>query len=104
MIALKLRGKITPDGKLEVDLPAGVASEEVIVTVESVTADDTAWEETAWTSEELRELLTPEPKTGKEIAAWLESVETGWENLGMSGEEWVEQQRRKRRERRLHIT
>jgi hypothetical protein len=99
MIALKLRGKITPDGKLEVELPAGVAPEEVLVTVESVSADDAAWEETAWTQEELRELLTPEPKTGKEIAAWLESVETGWENLDMSGEEWVNQQRNKRRAR-----
>jgi hypothetical protein len=38
-------------------------------------------------------------KTGAEIAAWLESTETGWEDLQMTGEEWVDEQRRKRQER-----
>lgn len=34
-----------------------------------------SWEEQPWTAEELRELMRPDPKTGAEIAAMIESGE-----------------------------
>ena len=52
-----------------------------------------------WSDAELAELLTIEPLTGKEI---IEAGLTGsWSDLGIKdGADWVETQRRIRRERR----
>jgi hypothetical protein len=84
MIALKLRGKITPEGKLEVTLPAGIPPEEVVVMVESVIDDSLPWEERPWTEEELAELMKPaEPKTGAEIVARILAEGGGWEDKGI---------------------
>ncbi len=34
---------------------------------------ETDWEHQPWTDDEIRELMTPKPRTGAEIAAWLEA-------------------------------
>ena len=101
MTLIQLTGKINEQGQLEVDLPKGLPTGEVKLTMEfSGTTDDLPWEDRPWTDEELEALLKTEPKTGAEIAEWLlnENI-TGWEHIGMTGEEWVEEQRRKDRER-----
>ncbi len=55
--------------------------------------------ETTWTDEELEDLLADvEPLTGAEIVA--AGLTGGWADLDIpGGAEWVEQQRKKRRER-----
>lgn len=99
MIALKLPGKITTDGKLIVDLPQDVQPADVLVTIEAVGEDETGLDEPLWTAEELAELLTPEPKTGAEIVAQLrKEAPIKFRGLTdeMDSEEWVQEQRRKR--------
>jgi hypothetical protein len=104
MIALKLPGKITTDGKLIVELPQDVEPADVLVTIEAVGENETGLDEPLWTAEELAELLTPEPKTGAEIVAQLrKEAPIKFRGLtdDMDSEEWVQEQRRKRRERNL---
>lgn len=101
MIALKLPGKITTDGKLIVELPQDVEATDVLVTIEAVDDDE------VWTEEELAELhqllaMPPEPKTGAEIVAELRNeppIKFRGLTNDMDSEEWVQEQRRKRRER-----
>ncbi|MDX1993427.1 MAG: hypothetical protein SF029_13640 [bacterium] len=109
MVTFHLNGQITEDGEIRIDVPDGVQLPpgEVRVTLEMVTnqtaeaPDEIPWEELPWTDEELAQLLKIEPKTGAEIVAWLKSQpRSGWEDIGMTGAEWVEEQRRKRREQR----
>ncbi len=51
------------------------------------------------TNEEIAEMLRPEPMTGAEIVA--AGLTGGWADLGIpDGAEWVQEQRRKRREKR----
>ncbi len=102
MTLIQLTGRINDAGELELTLPEGLPSGEVQVTLEipAIAADDTPWEERPWTDEELAALSKIEPKTGAEVAAWLEQVgTTGWETLGKTGEEWVEEQRRKHQDK-----
>ena len=101
MTLIQLEGKINDQGQLELDLPEGLPTGAVHVTLEIAAAPDNApWEERPWTDEELDALLKTEPKKGAEIAEWLmKEGNTGWEQIGMTGEEWVEEQRRKQRER-----
>lgn len=95
MVALQLTGRINDKGELEVELPKGIEPGEVQVTIEPITE-----EMRPWTDEEIAELLTPgTPKTGAEIVAMLDEMgPTGWEDVS-DGAEWVEEQRRKERER-----
>jgi hypothetical protein len=100
MVTIQLPGRITEDGKLEVELPAGLQPAEVTVNIEYPTDEHALpWELRPWTPEELAELTKPETKTGAEIVAWLKQ-EGGWEDDGTTGAEWVERMRRKERERR----
>jgi hypothetical protein len=100
MVTIQVKGRITEDGKLEVDLPTGVPSREVQVTIEiAAEEEELPWELRPWTTQELAELSKSDPMTGAEIVAWLEQ-EGGWEDNGISGAEWVEEVRRKERERR----
>ncbi|MCQ3930640.1 MAG: hypothetical protein DPW16_09275 [Chloroflexi bacterium] len=51
------------------------------------------------TDEEIAEMLRPEPMTGAEIVA--AGLTGGWADMGIAdGAEWVQEQRRKRREKR----
>lgn len=58
------------------------------------TADDEDF-----TDEEIKELLTFTPKSGKEVVD--AGLTGGWEDMGITDSvAWVEEQRRKRQERR----
>jgi hypothetical protein len=103
MVMYRLHGRITDDGKLEVELPKDLPPGEIqvmLVRQQEAADADSPWEERPWTQEELRELMRIEPMTGAEIVEWLaQQEETGWEDIDVSGAEWVEQQRNKRKER-----
>ncbi len=87
---IHLTGKVTEDGELVFDPPKNLPPGEA----ESETAD-----EQDFTDEEIKELLTFTPKTGKEIVE--SGLIGGWEDKGITNSvAWVEEQRRKRRERR----
>src|SRR3954470_15427893 len=94
---LKLVGRITEEGKLEVDLPEGTPAGQVKIQIQ---LEDIA---PTWTDEELAELLKPvTPMTGKELAEWMETEEFNqyeW-NDPRDGATWVEEERRKQRERK----
>jgi hypothetical protein len=97
MVMFKLSGKINEYGKLEVDLPEGIAPEEVLVTIESI-EEDVDSVTPFWTEEELQEINAPRiPKTGAEIAQSILEEGGGWEHLGITdSEEYVQELRRKR--------
>ncbi len=73
MTTLELPGRITENGDLTIQLPPGLPAGAVTVRIDLPEAAG-SWEQAPWTDEELRELaelMTPAPKTGAEIAAWL---------------------------------
>ncbi|HEY0783569.1 MAG TPA: hypothetical protein VGE98_14010 [Thermoanaerobaculia bacterium] len=88
---IELQGRITDEGELELDLPAGLPAGDARVTIELTPEPD-------WDPAELEELLRIEPLTGKEI---VEAGLTGaWKDEGItSGADWVEKHREQRRER-----
>ena len=93
MATIEIMGRITEDGKLEAELPAGLPAGEVQITVEIP--------EPTWTEEELKELLRIEPLSGAEIVALLDSGELStdaWDDP-RDGATWVEEERAKRLER-----
>ena len=91
MVTVIVNGRITENGRLEVDLPDDLPNGEVRVILEFP-------DEPTFSDEELKELLKVEPKSGAEIAAGLGEGNV-WENAGIEdGAEWVENLRRKRRE------
>jgi hypothetical protein len=108
MTTLKLRGRITELGKLEVDLPETglkVGDElKVIVEIPEKVDEEIPWEERPWTKEELRELMTPDPKTGAEIVAMIKSGEldtSEWVAMNITDSvEWIEQMREQERKNR----
>lgn len=90
MAMIRLAGKITPQGKLEIELPSDIEAGDVIVTI------DPDFDSQAWTDEEIAELFRPVlPKTGAEIVARLLQESTGWEETE-DGATWVESQRKMR--------
>lgn len=97
MAALHLKAIVTADRQLKVDLPASLpVGSEIDITLDL---------DSAWTDEELAELMTsyhqPTPMTGAEIVALLDEMgATGWEHIQDSGE-WVAEQCRKSLERNL---
>lgn len=96
MVAIHIKGHINEQGKLEVELPAGIAPGAVDVTIEIPASSHLPWELQPWTQTELADLMRIEPKSGAEIVALLEQ-EGGWEDADIAdGAAWVEEQRRKR--------
>jgi hypothetical protein len=91
MAIIELHGRITKEGRLEIELPVGLPAGEARVTIEVAPTAD-------WSSQELAEALRIEPLTGAEmIAAGLTG---GWEGAGIEDSiEWVARQRHGRRER-----
>lgn len=89
MSTLRLRGRITEEGRLEVDLPPGTPAGEARVTIEVPPAE-------RWSPQEIAEALRIEPLTGAEILA--AGLAGGWEGIE-DGAEWVARRRRERRER-----
>ncbi len=100
MAELRLHGRITEDGKLEVELPAGLEPGEIEVTL-TIAPENLPWELRPWTEEELREMTTFTPKTGAEIAAMLKSGEldtSEWTKMGITDPvAWVEALRQRER-------
>ena len=97
MTLLKLRGRITEQGKLEIDLPEGIPAGDVEVDIHLSEIPPT------WTDEELAELLKPvKPMMGKDLAEWMDTEEfTKYEWTDpRDGATWVEEERRKQRERK----
>ncbi|HEY7215877.1 MAG TPA: hypothetical protein VIC28_14715 [Thermoanaerobaculia bacterium] len=90
-MVIQLNGRITDAGNLEVELPSGLPAGEARITIEIPP-------ETGWTSDELEHALKIEPLTGAEIVE--AGLIGGWADQGITDSAaWVEEQRRKRRER-----
>lgn len=101
MAIFHLKGRITPHGQLEVDLPDGLPPGEIEITIE-MSEEQLPWELRPWTDQEIEELMTElsqaHPKTGAEIVAHLDEMgSTGWEHIE-DGAAWVADQRRKHQE------
>lgn len=104
MSTIELIGRVSENGELTAKVPNGVKPGEVRIIVE-LPDEPTVEEDLVWTDEELEGLLKVEPLTGPEIVAFLNSqeylselAESQWKDIP-DGAEWVEQQRRQRRER-----
>ena len=72
MVTLELQGRINEKGNLEVHLPDGLPEGEVTVRIDVPEGD---WDNLPWTEAEIRELMTPDPKSGAEIVAMLQQME-----------------------------
>jgi hypothetical protein len=89
-MTIELQGRITEQGRLEIELPDGLPAGEARVTIEIPTP--------VWTAEEIADALKVQPMTGAEIVA--AGLTGGWKaEVGESGAEWVERTRRERRRR-----
>jgi hypothetical protein len=90
MAIIELQGRITEEGRLEVELPVGLPAGEVWVTIDTTPTS-------GWSPQELAEALRIEPLTGAEIVA--AGLAGGWKDMGIvDSAEWVERQRRGRHE------
>jgi len=97
MVTIHLTGTVTDEGELVFDAPKNLPPGQVQITIE-VPSDASAIEQD-FTDEEIKELLTFTPKSGKEIVE--NGFVGGWEDKGITDPvAWVEEQRRKQRERR----
>lgn len=92
-MVIQLDGRITEAGNLELDLPSGLPPGAARITIEIPP-------EKTWDTEDLEQALTVTPISGAEIVR--SGLLGGWKDAGIvDGASWVEEQRRKRRERRL---
>lgn len=93
MLTIRLKGQVTSDGQLLVDLPDNVPPGDVEITIEIAQADE------SFTEAEIAELLTFKPTSGAEVVA--AGLTGGWEHKNITDPvAWVEEQRRKRKARR----
>jgi len=80
-----VKGQLTEDGQVKIDLPEGWQPGEITVELSL---------EREWSNEELDELLRSEPVPASQIKTG------GWEHLGIEDSvEYVEELRRKRQEK-----
>ncbi len=97
MAIIYLKGRITEDRQLQVELPDDAPIGEVDIALKP-TQEDLPWELQPWTEKEWEELTRFKPATGAEIADMLEATDGWWEDMGITDSvAWVEEQRRKRR-------
>jgi hypothetical protein len=68
---LHVKGYITEDGQLKVDLPQGLKPGEVEVTITIPEEAETPWEELPWTEEELQASLNFHPVPAEDIVPWM---------------------------------
>jgi hypothetical protein len=95
MVTIHLTGKVTEDGELVFETPKNLPPGEAKITIE-LPAE--AADNEDFTEEEIREIRAIKPKSGKEIVE--QGLIGGWEDMGITDSvAWVEEQRRKRRER-----
>lgn len=101
MVTIRLTGWITEAGTLEVELPPGLpaGAVEVEMTIEKP-IEDVLSDEAPLTEAEIADLLKTEPKSGAEIVAEIKAglLDEGWGDVNISGAQWVEQERQKRRD------
>jgi hypothetical protein len=99
MVMIRLTGRINEAGKLEVELPQGLSSESVIVTIESLVKEE-ALLTPFWTEEELTILNAPRsPRTGAEIAERIRVEGGGWEDLDITDSQaYIQELRRQRQD------
>jgi hypothetical protein len=96
MVTIHLTGHVTEDGELIFEPPKDLPPGEVQITIE-VPLESLA--EQDFTDEEIKELLTFIPTSGKEVVEM--GLTGGWADMGITdSDQWVEEQRRRRRERR----
>lgn len=102
MVTIHLTGHVTDDGELIFDAPKDLPPGEVQITIEvprEAEAEASAEADQDFTDDEIRELLTFTPLSGKEVIEL--GLTGGWADMGITDSEaWVQEQRRKRRERR----
>ena len=93
MTTIQVNGRITEEGELEIKLPEGLPPGEARITIEISPGE-------AWTQDEVGKSRSRiEPMSGSEMVK--AGLTGGWENQGITDSvEWVEEQRRKRRELR----
>lgn len=93
MVTIRLKGEVTADGQLQCDLPENPPPEDVQITIEiPETSDD-------FSDDEIAELLNFTPTSGAQVVA--AGLTGGWEAKGITDPvTWIEEQRRKQRERR----
>jgi hypothetical protein len=97
MTTKQVAGRVTPSGELIFETPKDLPPGDVLITIEPLDARPSDSE--TFTEDELRDLLTFTPKSGAEVVA--AGLTGGWEHKAISDPiEWVEEQRRKQRERR----
>lgn len=95
MMTFHLKGHVTEDGELIFEPPKDLPAGEVEITIEVQREIPL---EQDFTDEEIKELLTFIPKSGKEIVE--SGLAGGWEDKGISDPvAWVDELRRKERER-----
>ncbi|MEO8395750.1 MAG: hypothetical protein ABI700_22335 [Chloroflexota bacterium] len=102
MATIHLTGRITDEGELVFEAPTNLPAGEVEITIQigehqfreqGSTTDD----EQDFTDEEIKELLTFTPKSGKEVVEL--GLTGGWKDMGITDPvAWVEEQRRKEEE------
>lgn len=96
MVTIYLTGHVTEDGDLVFETPKNLPPGEAKITIE--VPGETPLEQD-FTDEEIKELLTFTPKSGKEVVE--AGLTGGWKDMGITDSvAWTEEQRRKRRERR----
>ena len=93
MLTIHLKGQITPDGQLHLDVPENLPPGDVDVTLEIPDLDQQV------TEEEIRDLLTFTPTSGAEVVAL--GLVGGWEDMNITDPvAWVDELRRKQKEQR----
>ena len=92
MPTIRLKGRITENGELDLELPSGLPPGEARITIEIPM-------EPSWMPDELDQALKVIPLTGAEIVRGGFTGE--WSDQGISdGEDWVREQRQRRRDER----
>jgi len=92
MPTIRLKGRITEEGELDLELPAGLPPGEARITIELPI-------EPSWMPDELDRALEVVPLTGAEIVR--SGLTGGWADQGIpDGEDWVREQRQLRRDER----
>ncbi len=102
---ITVKGYVTEEGEIRLEHPLEIPPGEVELIIRELkpSQEDNNEAEAVptWTDEELDELLRPNPHplTGAEIVA--AGLVGGWEHKGITdGQAWVEEVKRKRKERR----
>ncbi len=100
-----LKGYITENGELQVELPPGIPPGEVQITIQAQPAAPS--QDETWPEEERADLFPPpEPlpdfkaQSGAEVIAMLDAEDGWWDADTPDGQTWVEERRRKAAERR----